>query len=124
MERQKMDFQTAIRTCFSKFATIQGRAARAEYWYFFLFYLIVIFAAGVLDAVLFRHNANGPLSTLVWLVLLLPWLAVAVRRLHDRDRSGWWLLLHVVPVVGQIVLIVWFCLPSTPGPNRFGPPPA
>jgi uncharacterized membrane protein YhaH (DUF805 family) len=119
-----MDFQTAVRTCFNKFATIQGRAARAEYWYFFLFYLIAIFASGVLDAVLFRHHANGPLSTLAWLVLLLPWLAVAVRRLHDRDRSGWWLLLHFVPVVGQIVLIVWFCLPGTPGPNRFGPPPA
>ncbi|WP_191061658.1 DUF805 domain-containing protein [Geminicoccus harenae] len=119
-----MDFQTAVRTCFHKFATIQGRAARAEYWYFFLFYLIAIFAAGVLDAVLFRHSVNGPLSTLVWLVLLLPWLAVAVRRLHDRDRSGWWLLLHFVPVVGQIVLLVWFCLPGTPGPNRFGPPPA
>ena len=63
MERWQMDFQTAVRTCFGKFASIQGRAARAEYWYFFLFYLIAIFAAGVLDAVLFRHGTNGPLST-------------------------------------------------------------
>ncbi len=119
-----MDFQAAVATCFSKYATLTGRASRAEYWYFFLFYLLANAVSAILDAALFRSSGFSPLNSITALVLLAPSLAVGVRRLHDTGRSGWWLLLLLVPVVGQIILIVWFCTRGEPQPNRFGPPPA
>jgi uncharacterized membrane protein YhaH (DUF805 family) len=118
-----MNFQAAVATCFSKYATLTGRASRAEYWYFFLFYLLANAVSAILDAALFRGSGFSPLNSITALVLLAPSLAVGVRRLHDTDRSGWWMLLLLVPLVGQIILIVWFCTRSEPQPNRFGPPP-
>jgi uncharacterized membrane protein YhaH (DUF805 family) len=78
--------------------------------------------AGI-DLALFKDPQVLPLNTLSGLALLLPNLAVAVRRLHDTDRSGWWLLIALLPLIGLIVLIVFFCIRGTPGPNRFGPDP-
>ena len=75
------------------------------------------------DGVASFSAQGGPISALVSLGLFLPGLAVAVRRLHDVDRSGWWLLLAFVPLIGIIVLIVWWCTEGTRGPNRFGPDP-
>jgi uncharacterized membrane protein YhaH (DUF805 family) len=116
-----MNFGDAVRTCLNNYVTFNGRARRSEYWYFVLFTVIVQVIAGVLDEVIFR--GAGVLGMVISLALLLPGLAVSVRRLHDVGRSGWWLLIGLVPVVGFIVLIVWYVQRGEDGPNRFGPDP-
>jgi uncharacterized membrane protein YhaH (DUF805 family) len=95
------------------------RACRSEYWYWFLFVVLGQIATAIIDSVIGVQLTTGIFS----LVVLLPGIAVGVRRLHDLDRSGWWLLLAFVPLIGTIILIVWFCTRGTPGPNRFGPDP-
>jgi uncharacterized membrane protein YhaH (DUF805 family) len=69
------------------------------------------------------RDGVSPISSLVSLALFLPGLAVSVRRLHDTDRSGWWVLLFLIPLIGAIVLLIWYCSRGTPGGNRFGPDP-
>ncbi|MBI1417401.1 MAG: DUF805 domain-containing protein [Limimaricola sp.] len=129
-----MTFTESIQTCFGKYATFSGRAARSEYWWFVLFVMVVTFLLEIIDIRLFGVTVVGPgsisgstgfapFSTLFMLVTLLPGLGVAARRLHDNDRSAWWLLIALVPVVGFIVLLVWLVGRGTPGPNRFGPDP-
>jgi uncharacterized membrane protein YhaH (DUF805 family) len=114
-----MGFGAAIGACFSNYATFGGRAPRSEYWWFILFYMIVEIVAQIIDRII-----GAPiLSLLAGLGLLLPNISVAVRRLHDTDRSGWWCFIPLVPVVGAILLIVWYCTPGTPGTNRFGTNP-
>jgi uncharacterized membrane protein YhaH (DUF805 family) len=116
-----MDFSQAIKTCLNKYATFSGRAQRSEYWYFFLFMVVVNVVASVLDSAIF---GDIPVLYLIaTLAIIVPSIAVGVRRLHDTDRSGWWLLLGFIPVVGAIVLIVFFCQPGTVGLNQFGPDP-
>ncbi len=110
-----MSFGEAISTCFSKYATFSGRARRSEYWYFTLFNLIL---SGVVS--IFKIQI---LVTLVSIALLLPGLGVGVRRLHDIGKSGWYLLIGLIPVVGAILLIVWYCRDSDPGSNAYGPNP-
>jgi uncharacterized membrane protein YhaH (DUF805 family) len=120
-----MDFMTAVRTCLSKYVDFSGRARRSEYWYFALFNLLVSFVAGFLDAVLgtdYDTGSGGLIATVAGLALFLPSLAVGVRRLHDTDRSGWWILIGLIPIVGWILLIVWFCTDSKPD-NQYGPNP-
>lgn len=119
-----MSFATAVRTCLSKYVDFSGRARRSEYWYFFLFFMIVSFVAGFIDGLLGMTTfaGFGILSIVVLLALLLPSLAVAVRRLHDTDRTGWWLLLGFIPFAG-LVLLVFYCLDSKPGDNQYGPNP-
>lgn len=109
-----------------KYAVLSGRAQRAEYWYFFLFYLLIYIALAIIDNVTGSLSADaeiGLLGSIFVLGTLIPSVAVGVRRLHDTDRSGWWLLLAFVPVVGTIVLIVFMVQDSSPGNNRFGPNP-
>jgi uncharacterized membrane protein YhaH (DUF805 family) len=115
-----MDFKTAVTTCFRKYATFHGRARRSEYWWFQLFLAIAGVASGIADAIV-----SAPLAWFAFLVLLvsfLPSLAVFVRRLHDVDRSGWWVLLFVVPLIGPIALFIFVLSRGTDGPNRFGDP--
>ncbi|MBC6436559.1 MAG: DUF805 domain-containing protein [Rhodobacteraceae bacterium] len=120
-----MSFTDAIGTCLRKYATFQGRARRAEYWWFQLFLVLACFAVGFLDGLLFGVPTEGVgvLVSLFLLATFLPTLAVAVRRLHDTDRSGWWLLLGLIPLIGQILLIIWYATKGTRGKNRFGPDP-
>lgn len=118
-----MDFPTAVKTCFANYITFSGRAPRSEYWYFVLFLLIGGAITGVLDAVLFPGNVVSPLNSIFSLVTIIPSLAVTSRRLHDVDKSGWWQLLWIVPIVGWIIMIIWLVSRGTPGPNRFGPDP-
>jgi uncharacterized membrane protein YhaH (DUF805 family) len=116
-----MTFFEAIASGFSNYVNFSGRAVRSEYWYWFLFSLICGIVTVILDVVLFPDNALSPLNALFNLFTFLPSLAVGARRLHDIDRTGWWLLI-MLTIIGLIVLIVWFCQKSDPGPNRFGPP--
>jgi len=112
-----MGFADAVRTCLSKYVDFQGRAMRSEFWWFALFNIIVQVVTTIID----RGVLNYPiLSTIATLALILPGLAVSVRRLHDTDRSGWWLLISFIPLIGAIVLIVWYCTKGTEGANRFG----
>ena len=136
-----MGFVDAIRTCLTaKYATFEGRAARSEYWYFLLFYILVLLVFTALGFVLgggsnFRAgNLRSFLPFLplivVMLALFIPKIAVTVRRLHDRDMSGWWYLgfiaLSFIPMVGKLVnlaILVLYALKGTEGPNRFGRDP-
>jgi uncharacterized membrane protein YhaH (DUF805 family) len=109
-----------------KYATFSGRAQRAEYWYFLLFSTLIVIALSVIDGMTGSYNEDtgwGLLSGLYSLAVLLPSIAVGARRLHDTSRTGWWLLIGLIPVIGTIVLIVFFVLDSTPGDNAFGPNP-
>jgi uncharacterized membrane protein YhaH (DUF805 family) len=117
-----MNFTQAISSGFQNYVGFSARAARSEYWFWTLFTVLVSIAATLIDLALFRSFDFSPLSTIVSLGLLLPSLAVGVRRLHDLDRTGWWLLL-IITVIGSILLLVWFCMRGTAGPNRFGPDP-
>jgi uncharacterized membrane protein YhaH (DUF805 family) len=113
-----MNFVEAMTSGFNKYVTFSGRAARSEYWFWTLFSVIVNVVAGILDAV----SGIGIIGAIVSLALLLPSIAVAVRRLHDLDRTGWWLLITFTGV-GIILLIIWDCMKGTTGPNRFGADP-
>lgn len=104
---------------FERYALFEGRAGRAEYWWFFLanflIGLVIQVLAGVSDALVI-------LSLIYSLALLIPGLAVAVRRLHDTNKSGWWILISLVPLVGIIVLIVFLATDGDPGANQYGNP--
>ena len=110
-----------------KYAIFSGRARRMEYWLFVLFYFVGNIVATVVDALfglsLNREHEIGFVRPIWDVAMLLPLLAVAVPRLHDTDRSGWWILLIFVPIFGWIVLIVFYCLRGDAGTNRFGPDP-
>lgn len=115
-----MTFETAIRTCLSNYATFTGRAPRSEFWWFYLFTVLVGIAALAADEALALDDL---LPAVTNLVLLLPSLAAGARRLHDMGRSGWWLLLFLIPLIGLIVLIFWWVRPSEPYANAHGAPP-
>jgi uncharacterized membrane protein YhaH (DUF805 family) len=118
-----MNFSQAVTSGFHNYVGFSGRAPRSEYWYWQLFFCLVGIASALIDLVLFPRLNISPINTLAELALLLPTLAVSVRRLHDLDRSGWWLLIVLIPIIGAIWLLVWFCTRGTVGPNRFGPDP-
>ena len=113
-----MSFSEAVRTCFSKYATFSGRAPRSEFWFFILFGIIVQVVGEIID----KATDSLIVGAIIALVLLLPTIAVSVRRLHDIDRTGWWYLL-VFTVILWILLLVWYCMRGTVGANRYGPDP-
>ena len=121
-----MSFQDAVRVCLTqKYVDFSGRARRSEYWYFVLFGIIVSVVAGIIDGILGTRNTLGNyglVGGIASLALLLPNLGVGVRRLHDTGRSGWWLLIGLIPLVGWIVLIVFFVQDSQ-ADNQYGPNP-
>ena len=109
-----------------KYAVFGGRSRRKEYWYFVLFSLIVSLVLSAVDALLgtlSSYTNVGLLGGIYGLAIIIPTIAVSVRRLHDIDRTGWWVLISLVPVIGTIVLLVFAVLEGTPGQNRFGPNP-
>ena len=104
-----------------KYAVFDGRAHRTEFWMFTLVSAIIGFVLGILDAILGTNGSGiGVLGGIYGLAVLLPSLGVAVRRLHDIGRQGLWLLLVLIPVIGWIVLIVWYAKPGDPSPNEWG----
>jgi uncharacterized membrane protein YhaH (DUF805 family) len=142
-----MGFTDAIKSGFANYVNFSGRAVRSEYWYWVLFVVIVSVVARVIDTVLFGGMAAqgiAPVADIIGLALLLPGLAVGARRLHDTDRSSWWmaaplgffiagsvlvfvigpiaLIFSVLGLICAIVLIVWMCQPGTPGSNTYGSP--
>lgn len=104
-----------------KYAVFSGRARRAEYWYFLLYNALISLGIGIIAATL--GDMLGIVGILYGLAVLIPSLAVSVRRLHDIDKSGWWLLLSFIPLIGGLVLLLFFVQDGTPGPNKFGPDP-
>ena len=102
------------------FLVFSGRARRKEYWMFVLFNVLITFGIGLAESMI---GLPGTLSSFYALVVLIPSVAVGVRRLHDTGRTGWWMLLNLLPVIGTIVLIVFFCFDSEEGTNEYGPNP-
>jgi uncharacterized membrane protein YhaH (DUF805 family) len=117
-----MNFPPAIASVFRNYVTFSGRASRSEYWYWVLFTILGGIVTLILDHAAFADSDYSPLNSIFNLVCFLPSLAVAVRRLHDIGRTGWWILITFT-IIGIIVLIVWACQKSDPGPNAYGPEP-
>ncbi|WP_027480491.1 DUF805 domain-containing protein [Deinococcus pimensis] len=111
------------------YGTVTGRARRREYWMFYLVHAVVIFLLSVLDELLGTRVGSGArtelglIAGLYLVVTLAPYVAVSVRRLHDGGRSGWWLLVSLVPLVGPIVLLIFLIQDGEPGANTWGPSP-
>jgi serine/threonine protein kinase len=126
-DTRQMGFGEAVSACLGKYATFSGRARRSEYWWWTLFVVLVSFGVAVTLGLMFHSSPRSivpPLvSNLVSLAMLLPGLAVSIRRLHDTGRSGWWSLISLT-IVGAIPLFVWYCKPGDREPNRYGEPPA
>ena len=110
-----MGIQQAFITCLKKYAVFSGRATRSEYWWFVLCEILILGIASII---------SDTLPGLFALALVLPALAVGARRLHDIGRSGWWLLLMLVPFIGGLFLLYWMVMPSQAGANAFGEPAA
>jgi uncharacterized membrane protein YhaH (DUF805 family) len=133
-----------VGVCFAKYATFSGRASRSEYWYFVLFASLVGLVTGIADVIVFGVDVDtGPINSIASLALLLPGLSVAVRRLHDTDRSGWWIgavfafsfllpltiaslggefigATAILIVIAWLIIFVFMIQRGTPGANRFG----
>lgn len=110
-----MDFKTAIITCLTKYVDFDGRASRSEFWWFFLFQFLVVVILSVLLSIL---------GTIASLALLLPGLGASVRRLHDIGKSGWWILIGLIPLIGWLIALYWAVQPSQPESNNWGAPSA
>jgi len=100
------------------YAQFSGRASRSEYWWFVLTSVLVIIAAAIVDSAI----GSVVVTSLAYLFLIIPGIAVSVRRLHDTNRSGWYLLLNLVPLIGSILIFIWSVMPGDKKANQFGPP--
>jgi uncharacterized membrane protein YhaH (DUF805 family) len=113
-------FGEAVRSGFDHYVKFDGRASRPAFWWWFLFGILVGIGANIIDLIL---GTWGVVNGLAGLALLLPNLSVAIRRLHDTDHSGWWVLIGLIPIIGWIVLLIFYLRDSDPGENKYGPPP-
>jgi|GEM_PF-1023985 len=123
LQTGRLGFVDAIKSFFSNYVNFEGRATPSAYWFAMLFVFIAGSAAGLIGSPMNDQNGSNPVSSLLSLAFLLPQISVGVRRLHDTGRSGhklWWALL---PVVGWIMLIVWFATQSEAADNKYGPRP-
>lgn len=124
MYQYQVSFSQAVRMAFDSYCRFQGRSSRSEYWWWVLFCSILGFCIGIVESILgFSMTAVQATSGILSLVLLLPGLGLSVRRLHDIGKSGWWILLGLIPMVGAIVLIIWFARNSQMQDNQYGPVP-
>lgn len=106
-----------------KYAVFSGRASRAEFWYFALFNFLISVAINFIDILVITISIPLGLSILYMLAILIPSIAVSVRRLHDTNKPGWYYLIGIVPIIGIIVLIIFFVIDSDPAENQYGPNP-
>lgn len=123
MYQRQVTFSEAVsRALVQKYCCFTGRASRSEYWWYALFMLILNF---IINIVTLSMSQDGKLivSCILFLVFLLPGLGLCVRRLHDIGKSGWYYLIGLIPIVGWILLIVWFCKDSEMADNQYGPVP-
>jgi uncharacterized membrane protein YhaH (DUF805 family) len=126
-----MGFGEAVRSFWSNYVNFKGRARRSEYWFISLFLFLTNLAVAIIDFVLlgsdvdrFIANGGGGIVGLIWIfATIIPALSVLARRLHDTNRSGWWMLIGFVPLVGGIVLIVFTVTDASTGHNKYGPSP-
>jgi uncharacterized membrane protein YhaH (DUF805 family) len=115
-----MSFSEAVKSGFDHYAKFDGRASRPAFWWWALFALLVGIGASIVDAII----GSQIFSIIVSLGLILPNLSVSIRRLHDTDRTGWWILIALIPLIGLIVLLVFYLQKSDPGDNSYGSPMA
>lgn len=113
-----MSFSDAIKTCFAKYADFSGRAKRSEFWWFVLFLFLVSFLLELL-----LGSTGNLISGIFSLATLIPSLAVGARRLHDTNRTGWWQLIGIIPIVGWIILIVFMASEGDAADNQYGAAP-
>ena len=110
-----------------RYADFSGRSRRKEYWMFLLGVVLVAIVLGIIEGVAglsgMVGGVYGPLTTLLLLGIIIPSIAVQVRRFHDQDKSGWFVLLGFIPFVGGLIVLVFMCLEGTKGPNQYGPDP-
>jgi uncharacterized membrane protein YhaH (DUF805 family) len=115
-----MTFGEAVKSGFDHYTKFDGRAGRPPFWWWFLFGILVAIGANIIDAIL---GTWGVVNGLASLALLLPNISVSIRRLHDTDHSGWWILIGLIPIIGWIVLLVFYVREGDAGENKYGPPP-
>jgi uncharacterized membrane protein YhaH (DUF805 family) len=126
---RQVGFGEAISLFFKNYANFQGRSSRGAFWWWFLASFIIGFVLGFVDGMIMagQYSSSGQmmpigiLGGLFSLATLIPNLALGIRRLHDTDKSGWWILIGLIPLIGFIVLIVFYVMPGTRGDNKFGP---
>jgi uncharacterized membrane protein YhaH (DUF805 family) len=114
-------FSEAVKSGFDHYATFSGRASRPAYWWWVLFVIVVSIVASMIDAAI---GTWGVFTGLAGLALLLPNISVSIRRLHDTNRTGWWILIGLIPLIGFIVLLIFYLEQGDEGENEYGPPPA
>lgn len=114
-----MTFSEAIKAGFNKFLVLSGRSSRSEYWYWILFMVLV----AVILSFLGLSTGGSFLGMVASLFFFLANLSVSVRRLHDLNKSGWWVLIGIIPVLGTLILWAWFTIQGTVGPNEYGDDP-
>ncbi len=118
-----MEFNEAYKTCLlNKYAAFSGRASRSEYWYFFLFLVLLAIVTSIIDAAIFPGNELMPTYSIFSLLTIIPSISAAARRLHDVDRSGWWQLLYFT-IIGSLVVLYWLIKKSDSGNNKHGTNP-
>jgi uncharacterized membrane protein YhaH (DUF805 family) len=115
-----MTFSEAVKSGFDHYTVFSGRAGRPAFWWWFLFGILVAIGANIIDAII---GTWGVVNGLAALALLLPNLSVSIRRLHDTDHSGWWVLIGLIPIIGFIVLLIFYLREGDAGENKYGPPP-
>ena len=120
---------------YKKYAQFNGRSDRKEFWYFVLFYFVAAAILSVIDGMVFgtgravvgnggfEFSSSGPLAGIFCIGSFIPMLAVAIRRLHDTGKTGWWVLLGLIPLIGTIILIVFYAQKGQPEANAHGEPP-
>lgn len=119
-----MSIDDAVEVCLRKYAVFSGRARRSEYWWFVVFTSVIATFASIFDVIFgTQFGRTGLIQVLATLALLLPSLAVGVRRMHDVDQSGWWLLLLIIPVLGALILMLVFFVRDSGPDNQYGPSP-
>ena len=118
-----MNFQDSVKSGFRNWVNFKDRASRSEFWFLVLFSILLGFISGLVDGLLNAMIGIQFVNLIAVLALTIPSLSVTIRRLHDLDKSGWWVLLCLIPLVGIIILTVWYATKGTFGPNRFGPDP-
>lgn len=122
-EAPKTGFVGAIKKGFRGYVVWNARSTRSEYWWWTLFAFIVAFVAAIIDTAVFSADMAtggiGPVGVITSLALFLPGLSLWIRRLHDTDRSGWWVWILLIPIIGLIITLVFVLLPSKMGPTRW-----